>query len=85
MRSDIQDCRDLCTLKSRPNMAAGMTVWKYSEKGRADRQTFSVNLELLEPSWDGWLRPNVPLGGQSGFGLCGGLKLELPPFRLEPH
>jgi hypothetical protein len=42
----------------------------------ADRsfQTFSVNRELLDPSWDARLLPSEPLGGMSGLGDWGGLR-----------
>lgn len=41
-----------------------------------DHQTFSVNLELRDPSAEARLRPRVPRR-MSGFGDCGGLRCDV--------
>lgn len=65
---------------------AKRTVVKYSNKEQ-DHQTFSVNLELREPSCECRLRPRARRGSfRSGLGLTGGLSVDAPPpLRLVPH
>lgn len=89
-KEGMQECQVSCTCSRKAQNGRGKDSREGETGSRGDRHTFSVNRELREPSCDSRLRPRAPRGGgmgsANGFtGVCGGLSVEPPPFRLAPH